>query len=101
SASSHSYDLSLHDALPIFAAFFLLKGEGLRGLINGYVIAAIITTIANYVLVRKLLPEIALNPFQFDRSEARKMFGYSLRLYFTQDRKSTRLNSSHCPISYV
>lgn len=67
-----------------FAAFFLLKGEGLRGLIKGYVIAAIITTIANYVLVRKLLPETALNPFQFDRNEARKMFGYSLRLYFTQ-----------------
>jgi len=67
-----------------FAALFLLKGEGLRGLIKGYVIAAIITTIGNYVLVHKLLPEVALNPFQFDRNEARKMFGYSLRLYFTQ-----------------
>jgi O-antigen/teichoic acid export membrane protein len=67
-----------------FAALFLMKGEGLRGLIKGYVIAAIITTIANYVLVRKLLPGIALNPFQFDRNEARKMFGYSLRFYFTQ-----------------
>jgi len=67
-----------------FAAFFLLKGAGLRGLINGYVVAAVITTIANYVLVRRLLPEIGLNPFQFDRNEARKMFGYSLRLYFTQ-----------------
>jgi O-antigen/teichoic acid export membrane protein len=67
-----------------FAALFLLKGEGLLGLIKGYVIAAIITTIANYLLVCKLLPEIRFNPFRFDKDEARKMFGYSLRLYFTQ-----------------
>ena len=67
-----------------FAALFLLKGEGLPGLIKGYVIAAIITTIANYLLVCKLLPEIRFNPFKFDKDEARKMFGYSLRLYFTQ-----------------
>ena len=67
-----------------FAALFLLRGEGLAGLIKGYVVAAIITTIANYAITRKLLPEIGLDPFQFDKNEARKMFSYSLRLYFTQ-----------------
>jgi len=67
-----------------FAAVLLLKGDGLRGLVHAYVLASIILTIANYILVRKLLPSIKLNPFEFSKSEARKMFGYSLRLYFTQ-----------------
>ena len=36
------------------------------------------------MIVRRLLPQVALNPFRFDTTEARKMFAFSLRLYVTQ-----------------
>lgn len=67
-----------------FAGFLLLRGWGLRGLVDGYVGSAILTVASYLIVVRRLLPQVALNPMRFDRTEARKMFGYSLRLYFTQ-----------------
>ena len=68
----------------VFSAVLLLRGGGLRGLVLGYSGSGILTIGLYLVLVRKLLPQVALNPLRFDRSEARKMFGYSLRLYITQ-----------------
>lgn len=65
-------------------AILLLKGWGLRGLIYGYIGAGILTIAVYLMIIRTLLPQIALNPLRFDRSEARKMFGFSLRLYITQ-----------------
>ena len=67
-----------------FAAVLLLRGAGLHGLVYGYIGSAVLTIAVYIVLVRKLLPHVALNPFLFNRTEARKMFGYSLRLYITQ-----------------
>jgi O-antigen/teichoic acid export membrane protein len=67
-----------------FGAFLLLRGWGLRGLVFGYIGSAILTVAIYLIVVRLLLPQVVLNPFRFDRSEARKMFGYSLRLYITQ-----------------
>ncbi len=68
----------------LFSAFLLLRGWGLRGLVYGYIGSAILTITVYLILVRRLLPQVALNPLQLDRAEARKMFGYSLQLYVTQ-----------------
>jgi O-antigen/teichoic acid export membrane protein len=68
----------------VFSAVLLLRGFGLRGLVFGYIVSGIVTILLYLLLVRKLLPEVTLNPLRFDRAEARKMFGYSLRLYITQ-----------------
>jgi O-antigen/teichoic acid export membrane protein len=65
-------------------ALLLLKGWGLRGLVYGYIAAGILTVAAYLVVVKTLLPQIVFSPLQFDRAEARKMFGFSLRLYITQ-----------------
>lgn len=67
-----------------FSGALLLRGDGLRGLVLGYIASAVLTVTIYLILVRKLLPEAAINPFRFDPHEARKMFGYSLRLYITQ-----------------
>ena len=68
----------------IFGGFLLVQGWGLRGLVYGYTASAILTIVIYLVVVKRLLPEVALNPLRFDSTEARKMFGYSLRLYVTQ-----------------
>jgi len=67
-----------------FGAFLLLRGWGMRGLVYGYVASGILTVVIYLIVVRRLLPQVALNPMRFDSTEARKMFGYSLRLYITQ-----------------
>ncbi|MBZ5666306.1 MAG: oligosaccharide flippase family protein [Acidobacteriia bacterium] len=67
-----------------FGALLLLRGWSLRGLIYGYIASGIVTVAIYLIIVRSLLPQVALNPMRFDRIEARKMFGYSLRLYITQ-----------------
>jgi len=68
----------------LFGAFLLLRGWGLRGLVYGYIASGILTVAMYLVVVRKLLPRVAMNPMRFDNTEARKMFGYGLRLYVTQ-----------------
>ncbi|MFZ0319989.1 MAG: oligosaccharide flippase family protein [Candidatus Sulfotelmatobacter sp.] len=68
----------------IFSAFFLLRGGGLRGLVYGYIVSAIVTIAIYLIVVRILLPQVRLNPLRFNSTEARKMLSYSLRLYITQ-----------------
>lgn len=68
----------------LFGGLLLLRGWGLRGLVYGYIGSGILTIAVYLILVRRLLPQIALNPMRFDGTEARKMFDYSLRLYVTQ-----------------
>lgn len=68
----------------VFGAALILRGWGLRGLVYGYVASGILTIAAYVMIVRRLLPQVALNPMRFDKAEAQKMFGYSLRLYVTQ-----------------
>lgn len=62
----------------------LVHGLGLRGLVYGYAGSSLLTVIAYVVTIRRLLPHIRWNFLQFDKVEARKMFGFSLRLYVTQ-----------------
>jgi O-antigen/teichoic acid export membrane protein len=68
----------------LFAGLLLLRGWGLRGMVYGYIGSGLVTGAIYLIMVRRLLPQVALNPMRFDRTEARKMFGYSLRLYVTQ-----------------
>lgn len=68
----------------LFSACLLLGGFGLRGLVYGYSAAGSITVITYVITVRRLLPQVAINPRHFDKREARKMFGFSFRLYVTQ-----------------
>ena len=68
----------------IFSATLLLAGFGLRALVYGYAVSAIITVAIYLIAVRRLLPHVAINPLHFDWQEARKMFGFSFRLYVTQ-----------------
>src|SRR5579862_325715 len=68
----------------VFGGVLLLRGWGLRGLVYGYIASGLITVTMHLILVRRLLPKVALNPLLFDAAEARKMFGYGLRLYVTQ-----------------
>jgi O-antigen/teichoic acid export membrane protein len=65
-------------------AGLLLLGWGLRGLVYGYIGSAILTVVVHFMVVRRLLPQVVLSPIRFNSTEARKMFGYSLRLYITQ-----------------
>jgi O-antigen/teichoic acid export membrane protein len=68
----------------VLSAVLLLRGWGLSGLICGQVCAAILTLAGYLLLMRKLVPQISLNPFRSDASEAKRIFSFSLRLYFTQ-----------------
>jgi len=65
-------------------ALLLLRGWGLRGLLCGQVCAVVLTLMAYFLLVRRLLPQVKWNPSRFDAREARHIFSFSLRLYFTQ-----------------
>ena len=66
------------------SAVLLVRGWGLRGLVYAYAASALLTVLAYAVIVRKLLPSVSLNPLHFERQEARKMLGFSLRLYIIQ-----------------
>jgi O-antigen/teichoic acid export membrane protein len=68
----------------LFGGALLLLGWGLRGLVYGYVVAGIVTLTANVVVVRRLLPQVKINPMRFEVAEARQMFNFSLQLYVTQ-----------------
>lgn len=68
----------------IFGGVLLLRGTGLRGLVYGYIASGVLTIGVYLIVVRRLLPQVALNPLHFDRTEARKMFSYGIRLYITQ-----------------
>ena len=64
--------------------FFLLRGWGLPGLVYAYVGSALLIVIGYIFIIRKLLPEVPLNPLRVHLGEARKMLGFSLRLYVIQ-----------------
>jgi O-antigen/teichoic acid export membrane protein len=68
----------------ILNAILLVRGWGLRGLLYGQACAALLTLLSYLVLVRRLLPQVRLNPACIDLVEAKHIFGFSLRFYFTQ-----------------
>jgi O-antigen/teichoic acid export membrane protein len=66
------------------SAALLLHGEGLRGLLYAQVCTGVLTLLGYLVLVKRLLPQVHLNPFRIDVIEVKRIFNFSLRLYFTQ-----------------
>ncbi len=68
----------------VVGAILLLRGWGLRGLLYGQIGAVLLTLLGYLVLIKSLLPAIRWNPAIIEVGEARKIFGFSLRLYFTQ-----------------
>jgi O-antigen/teichoic acid export membrane protein len=66
------------------SAVLLLGGWGLRGLVYGQTCAGVLTLLGYLILVRRLLPGVRWNPLHVDVSEAKHIFSFSLRLYFTQ-----------------
>ena len=65
-------------------AVFLLLGWGVRGLLYASIGSAVLTLLIYTVLVRKLLPQVTVNPFLADFEEAKKIFRFSLQIYVTQ-----------------
>jgi O-antigen/teichoic acid export membrane protein len=65
-------------------AVLLFRGWGLRGLLYGQICASVLTLLGYVMLVNRLLPQIRLNPFGMNGTEAKHIFNFSLRLYFTQ-----------------
>ena len=68
----------------IVGAILLIRDWGLRGLLYGQICAVLLTLLGYFVLIARLLPLIRLNPAVIEVGEARRIFGFSLRLYFTQ-----------------
>jgi O-antigen/teichoic acid export membrane protein len=65
-------------------AVLLLRGWGLRGLVYGQIVAALFTLLGYLVLVRWFLPQARFIPSSANLAEAKRIFSFSLRLYFTQ-----------------
>jgi O-antigen/teichoic acid export membrane protein len=68
----------------VIGAILLVRGWGLRGLLYGQICAATLTVFGYLILVKKLLPLVRLSPVGIDAGEAKKIFTFSLRFYFTQ-----------------
>jgi O-antigen/teichoic acid export membrane protein len=66
------------------SAVLLFRGWGLRGLLYGQICATVLTLLGYVMVVNRLLPQIHLNPFGVDGIEAKHIFNFSVRLYFTQ-----------------
>src|SRR5439155_4310163 len=86
-ATSYTYTLSLHDALPILA-----KPGALRDLVGRY----------TQVVIAQMMQSTACNALhQVPQRAARRLLMTHDRMHEQEDRKSTRLNSSHVAISYA
>lgn len=62
----------------------LLRGWGVRGLVLGQMCSTVCTVAIYAIAVKLLLPRTLLHTRFVDWAEAKKMFGFSLRLYLTQ-----------------
>lgn len=68
----------------LVGAGLLLMGWGVRGLVYASVGSAVLTLLIYTLLVRKLLPEVSMNPLLANINEAKRILGFSLQIYFTQ-----------------
>jgi O-antigen/teichoic acid export membrane protein len=63
---------------------FLSQGMGLKGLVLANLLAPLVT-LAGYVwVVHKLIPELNLNPWRYERGEIKHIFSFGLQMYLTQ-----------------
>src|SRR5205814_10388398 len=88
-SSPHLYTLSLHDALPIFAVLRVQFPDAIGGRLEDFRIA------------RQRLGIGILEVTENGEMDVRVEVAERLHLNVREDRKSTRLNSSHLGISYA
>ena len=68
----------------IFTVAFLSLGWHLRGLLYANLAGALLGLALLAGSAHKLLPEVSMNPFRFDRKEMKEIFSFSWRLYLSQ-----------------
>jgi O-antigen/teichoic acid export membrane protein len=68
----------------VLAAVLLSAGHGLRGLLEAYACAALLTLVILAWMVHRLLPEVRPSPLGLDWIEMKQMLGFSLQLYVIQ-----------------
>jgi O-antigen/teichoic acid export membrane protein len=67
-----------------FAVVLLQLNWGLRGAVYGYVLSGWITLFISMYVVRRLIPEVNLNVFQFRLAVSKEIFNFSVQTYVTQ-----------------
>jgi O-antigen/teichoic acid export membrane protein len=65
-------------------AGLLLKGLGIQGLLYANIGSGLLALLVYCCLLRKLLPEVRMNPFLANLDEVKKIFAFSLQIYLTQ-----------------
>jgi O-antigen/teichoic acid export membrane protein len=68
----------------IFTVIFLSLGWHLRGLLYANLAGALLSLALLAGSAHRLLPQVSLNPFRFDRKEMKEIFSFSWRLYTQQ-----------------
>lgn len=68
----------------VLGGVLLLRGWGLSGLVYGNTFAALLTLLIYWVMTKRLLPDVVLNPLRSDVLEAKNIFHFSFQLYLTQ-----------------
>ena len=66
------------------SVLFLCLHWGLRGLVDAYLLAALLSLFLYSWITRRLLPQIRMNPMACDWPQARHLFSFSLQMYTTQ-----------------
>src|SRR5699024_12838740 len=89
-STTHNFTLSLHDALPIFGIYFDVDVEEIGKAIETYVPSNMRSQIIEQNGNKIILDAYNANPTSM-----------AAALESFEDRKSTRLNSSHVSISYA
>src|SRR5690606_41631089 len=95
------YTLSLHDALPILNTMKMRRINFIRILLAAGVVFGLNACDNDYESVFQETPDERVEQAlgEFENLLISAPFGWKASLH-TQDRKSTRLNSSHVKISY-
>jgi O-antigen/teichoic acid export membrane protein len=68
----------------IFTVVFLGLGWHLQGLLYANLAGALLSLALLSGSAHKLLPQVSINPFHFDRKEMKEIFSFSWRLYVSQ-----------------
>jgi O-antigen/teichoic acid export membrane protein len=68
----------------MFVVIFLSLGWHLRGLLYANLAGALLGLALLVGSAHKLLPQVSINPFHFDREEIKEIFSFSWRLYTAQ-----------------